>query len=79
MKTTDAAKHHREVAAQALADAARFTPEDPVRATFIAEAQVHALIAVSEEQRTATVLQSTAIFALTDAQRLSLATRLGLV
>ncbi|MBT1633777.1 hypothetical protein [Curtobacterium flaccumfaciens] len=53
MTTTDPARHHVEVATQSLADASRFTPEDPARASFLAEAQVHALLALVEEQRTA--------------------------
>lgn len=56
MTTTDPARHHVEVAKQSLADASKFVPEDLVRASFLAEAQVHATLALVEEQRTANLI-----------------------
>lgn len=78
MTTTDPAQHHVEVAAQSLVDASKFTPEDQARASFLAEAQVHATLALVEEQRTANLIATRGLFTLTDEQRVRLAVRLGL-
>lgn len=79
MRTTDSAQHHRDVANQALGDAGRFGVDDAKRATYIAEAQVEATLAVSEEQRTANLLAIAALgWELTEDQRLAIAVRAGL-
>lgn len=78
MTTTDDAQHHMQVAAQSLFDASRFMPESQPRASFVAEAQVHATLALAEEQRTANLLAAMKHFELPDDQRLRIAVRLGL-
>lgn len=81
MTTTDPARHHVEVATQSLVDASKFTPEDRARASFLAEAQVHATLALVEEQRTANLVEvgaSVQGWILTEEQQVRLAVRLGL-